>query len=280
MTDPVGLQTSKYFNVAAAAVLIFDYCVTFEAEVRLTWGRKWGPPRILFVLSRYVPFAGALMTAYAAANSHETNCAPFGDVSSGARSLSIIFAECLLILRTYAFWGRSKRFLAVLLTYSVATLAAAIIVSAAPINLNNPGQSLLCTFEGARSSAIPYGLLMLYEMVIMSLIIFKRYRHYHDASSAIIKTLYRDGMLYTLSIMLVSAANVIVDASLPLAYSDMLDTPQVVAHSVLASRILFNLQESNDRLDELSGAEDLEPGRIVISRPVLFQEALHINIPA
>ncbi|KAH7923035.1 hypothetical protein BV22DRAFT_610598 [Leucogyrophana mollusca] len=280
MTDPVGLQTSRYFNVAAAAVLIFDYCVTFESEVRLTWGRKWRLPRILFVLSRYVPFAGAIMTAYAAANSHETNCVPFGDVSNGARFLSMIFAECLLILRTYAFWGCSKRLLAALLTYGVATLAAAVIISAAPINLNIPGQSLPCAFEGARSSAIPYGLLMLYEMVIMSLIIFKRNRHYRDASGSVIKTLYRDGMLYTLCIMLVSSANVIVIASLPLAYSDMLNTPQIVVHSVLASRILFNLQESNNRLDVLSGAEDLELGRVVISRPVLFQEALHVNIPA
>ncbi|KAG2057405.1 hypothetical protein BDR06DRAFT_1005047 [Suillus hirtellus] len=42
----------------------------------------------------------------------------------------------------------------------------------------------------------------------------------------------------------ISTINVIVTAVLPLSYSETLNTLQIVAHSILASRILSNLQES------------------------------------
>ncbi|KAH7912346.1 hypothetical protein BJ138DRAFT_1100388 [Hygrophoropsis aurantiaca] len=180
MANSVGLQTSRvrwaiqYFNVAAAAVLIFDYCITFEPEVRWTWGRKWGLPRVVFTLSRYTSFAGALMTAYAAANAHETKCIIFGDASSG-----------LLILRTYAFWGCNKKILAVLLTYGAGRFLALL-----------KGHGVVA---------------------------------------------FRTGFWYSM----VSAANVTVIASLP---------------------------ESNDLLDVISGADDLECDHDVLSCPIAFQD--------
>ncbi|KAG2098216.1 uncharacterized protein F5147DRAFT_816041 [Suillus discolor] len=112
----------------------------------------------------------------------------------------------------------------------------------APFNnaLNGPP----CVMEGARSSAIPYALLMLFEIVLMSTTAFLRYRHYLGSHSALIKSVYHDGLLYMFCITMISTINVIVIAVLPLSYSETLNTPQIVAHSVLASRILFNLQES------------------------------------
>ncbi|KAG1788476.1 uncharacterized protein HD556DRAFT_1447874 [Suillus plorans] len=85
-----------------------------------------------------------------------------------------------------------------------------------------------CVFEGAHSSALPYALLLFFEIVLMSTTAFLRYRHY-------------------LGSHMISTINVIIIAVLPLSYSEMLNTPQIVAHSVLASRILFNLQESMEQ---------------------------------
>ncbi|KAG1813553.1 uncharacterized protein BJ212DRAFT_397005 [Suillus subaureus] len=87
---------------------------------------------------------------------------------------------------------------------------------------------------------------MFFEIVLMSTTAFLRYRHYLGSHSVLVKSIYRDGLLYMFCITMISTVNVIVIAVLPLSYSEILNTPQIVAHSVLASRILFNLQISKE----------------------------------
>ncbi|KAG1728916.1 hypothetical protein EDB19DRAFT_2042453 [Suillus lakei] len=240
--DTFGLQLAKYTNVAALAILIYDYFITLHSEVRWTWGRKWGIVRITFTISRYVPFAGALMTSYSAVKTWGTqDCVPFNNAVNGIHFLGIIASEGLLIARIYGFSGNNNVYLIVLLSFGSAILVTAVILSAAPINLNIPGVSPPCIFEGDHSSALPYGLLMFFEIVLMSTTAFLRYRYYLGSHSTLMSSIYRDGLLYTFCIMMISTANVIVIAVLPLSYSEMLNLPQIVTHSVLASRILFNL---------------------------------------
>ncbi|KAG2059326.1 hypothetical protein BDR06DRAFT_723185 [Suillus hirtellus] len=246
--DAFGLQLAKYTNVAASAILIYDYFVTLHSEVRWTRGRKWGLIRTTFTISRYAPFAGALMTSYSAIKTWGTqDCAPFNDAVNGIHFLGILASEGLLIFRVYAFSGNKKAYLTILLSFGLAILVTCVILSAAPINLNIPGVGPPCVLEGARSSTLGYGLLMFFEIVLMSTTVFLRYRHYLGSHSALVRSIYRDGLLYMFCIMMISMFNVIIIAVLPLSYSETLNTPQIVAHSVLASRILFNLQVSAER---------------------------------
>ncbi|KAG2143276.1 hypothetical protein BD769DRAFT_1661709 [Suillus cothurnatus] len=244
MSDPdsFGLQLAKYSVVASLAILIYDYFITLHSEVQWTCGRKWGIVRTTFTVSRYVPFAGVLMSLYSALKTWGSqNCLPFNDSVNGLHFLGIIASEGLLIARIYGFSGNNNTYLIVLLCFSSVILAMAVILSAAPIDLNIPRESPPCVFEGSRSSALPYGLLVFFEIVLMSITAFLRYRHYLGSHSTLMRSIYRDGLLYMFGIMMMSAANVIVIAVLPLTFSDTLSTPQIVTHSVLASRILFNL---------------------------------------
>ncbi|KIJ11468.1 hypothetical protein PAXINDRAFT_34215, partial [Paxillus involutus ATCC 200175] len=69
---------------------LFDYCLTFSSEVHHVWGRKWDITRIVFTISRYLPFIASAMTCYV-----------------------------ILVLRTYALWGHSRRVLTSLLALAV-----------------------------------------------------------------------------------------------------------------------------------------------------------------
>ncbi|KAG2351524.1 hypothetical protein BDR07DRAFT_1443676 [Suillus spraguei] len=92
--DTFGLQLVKYVNVAALAILIYDYFVTLHSEVQWAWGRKWGVVRITFIVSRYVPFAGAFMTLYSALKTWGTqDCMPFNDGTNGIHFLGIVASE-------------------------------------------------------------------------------------------------------------------------------------------------------------------------------------------
>ncbi|KAG2041002.1 hypothetical protein BDR03DRAFT_1007763 [Suillus americanus] len=248
--DTFGLQLAKYTNVAALAILIYDYLVTLHYEVQWIWGRKWGIIRTAFTMSRYVPFAGALMTSYSAVKTWGTrDCVPFNDALNGIHFLGIIASEGST--PSLATKGLTLSFF-----FPLAILVSSVILSASSINLNVPEPvfsiHLLsvtphCVLEGARSSALPYGLLMFFEIVLMSTTAFLRYRHYLGSHSVLVKSIYHDGLLYMFCITMISTVNVIVITVLPLPYSEMLNIPQIVAHSVLASRILFKLQISREQ---------------------------------
>ncbi|KAN0087854.1 hypothetical protein V8E55_006475 [Tylopilus felleus] len=222
-----GLQTSKHFNVSGMAILMFDYVITLEDEARWVWGRTWDATRLVFTVSRYLPFADAAMTAYVALRSNSEPCGPSsGQSSSIVHMLGIIAAEVLLVLRTYAYWQGNKRVLYGLLAYGGVTIAGAVGISIVPIQLIPGAQSPPgCYLTASRNSTL-------------------HFRSYRDVRISIVYTIYRDGMFYIVCIILITFANTIVDGAFSFQFSDLLDIPQITLHSVLASRIMFNLRKS------------------------------------
>ncbi|KAG1809788.1 uncharacterized protein HD556DRAFT_1315656 [Suillus plorans] len=160
---------------------------------------------------------------------------------------SMVAAESLLVIRTWAFWQKSKRLLIGILVYVVVLkLSSTMLIPGEEPPLGT------CYFESTRSDAVAYIFLAMFESMILTLTVYKRFHDYKNFQSGIVVTLYHDDMFYTLCILAVTLANVITGAALPSAYSNMFDTLQVVSHSVLASRILFRLRHSNERVREPS----------------------------
>ncbi|KAG1813718.1 hypothetical protein EV424DRAFT_1557514, partial [Suillus variegatus] len=82
-------------KVVGLAVLVFDYCIKLEAEISLTWGRKWDFIRILFVVARYTPFVDVpvdLIYSLGPTSSHV--CLSLYQVISWFNVFSTIAAEC------------------------------------------------------------------------------------------------------------------------------------------------------------------------------------------
>lgn len=257
ISDLTKLQTVKYANLGSLAILVFDYCITFSEEVHWTWSKSWDVTRIIFIISRYLPFAGVGMTAYDALRvSNQCTSTLEGNI---IHIISIVSAEALLVIRTWAFWQKSKKLLIGLLVYSVLTIAAAMAVDLSPTMLI-PGEEPplgTCYFQSTRNAALVYVFLAMFECVILILTVYKRVHDYQDFQSGIIVTLYYDGMIYMLCILTITIANVIIGTALASAYSNMLDTLQLVSHSVLASRILFRLRHRNARVHESSMSDPM-----------------------
>ncbi|KAG1732015.1 uncharacterized protein EDB91DRAFT_1152945 [Suillus paluster] len=241
-----GIQTAKYCNVAGLGVLIFDYFLTLEREVRWTWTRRWNISRVIFVISRYMPFAAAGMTSYAAiATRANEDCNNFSSASNAIHIISIVAAEGLLIIRTYAFWQYNKKFLAVLLVLASICIACAVSITQVANNPSSNSPTSDCTFQADRSSAIQYGFLVAYQLLLMSCMVFKRYRDYRDSDSRLVKVIFKGAMRYMTAMIFVSVVNIVITSAVPISYDMTMDVPQVVLHSVLASRVLFSLRESD-----------------------------------
>ncbi|KAJ8590395.1 hypothetical protein M405DRAFT_816280 [Rhizopogon salebrosus TDB-379] len=260
--DSIGFQTVAVF--ASLAALLFDFSITFDSEVRWTWGRNWGITRIAFVVSRYLPFVGLAMTVYCEyMRTYDTIC-----------WLGIVAAEVMLLVRTYVVWGCDRKFLIVLLVFTTVT-ALSTAGLANMIITSEPEDPTRGVFEQDGSTSITYGLLTFYELVLMSLTLYKRFKFYRIQSSPMAATIHRNGVIYMLCIALVSMSNCISIVVLPSSYTALLAGPQLVIHSVLASRILFNLRVTNE-LTDVVASEAVALGE-VISQPIAFQTASRVD---
>lgn len=223
--------------------------------------------RIIFIVSRYLPFIGLVMTVYYSVGSTHGGIPDDGIFTAlydGIRWLGIAAAELLLVVRTYVVWGCDKRFLTVTLTFTTVVSAAVLVIS--DVDASESGDST-GVFVAGRNTSLIYGLLMLVELVLMTLTLYKRFKSFRLEGSLLVATLCRDGIISILCITLVSMANCISVILLPPSYTALLAGPQLVAHSVLASRILFNLREMSDLQDGVTN--DIILG--VVSQPIAFE---------
>ncbi|KAF8551285.1 hypothetical protein OG21DRAFT_1512951 [Imleria badia] len=190
----------------------------------------------------------AIPTSRVRPPSGTTYCGPLGMATNVMYYLCIVLAEAMLIVRTYAFWKRDRKILIVMCAFGLVCMLAAIVVSEtiASQPTNSVYKSLDCLgVESSVATAIQYVFLILYEMGILGLnwIAFQRMKR-HNPPGPLITTLYRDGVMYVAAILVFSVINAVVTLASPIQYADILNSPQMVMHSILASRIFFNLRET------------------------------------
>ncbi|KAG1887401.1 uncharacterized protein F5891DRAFT_1079606, partial [Suillus fuscotomentosus] len=248
--DLNGRQTMAYVEVVSTAVLLFDFCITFDSEVRWTWGRKWEIMRIAFVISRYLPIASVAMYRYYNVQSLQRgipNPGMFIVVDGTMTTLGSAAADVLLVARTYAFCGGEKRILIAISSFGMATTAAMLTVII--IVVNQSGNPQCGAWEGQQS--IIHGLHTIFQLVLMFLTLYKRFKFHRTENGQLVTAIYRDGVFYMLCITLFSMLDWLTMLVHPLSFVCGFygPGPQTVMHSVLASHILFNLLAANESGD-------------------------------
>ncbi|EIW86130.1 hypothetical protein CONPUDRAFT_68731 [Coniophora puteana RWD-64-598 SS2] len=231
----VALTTIAYGKQSNAT---FDYCITFNKEVNLVWGRKWNAGRFVFMLARYAPFPGLALTLYG-----------------------------LLLIRTWAFWGCNRRLLIVLCVVELIFVVLAMFLT---LYLNvgvkaysaNTGPNT-CNFTTAKFSTIQFGFLVTFEIILLSLVIFRWIYHYRSVgnqqSLPIMNVVYRDAVLYVSIMIGFSLGNILNIAFAPQYFNEYLNNLQITIHSILAGRLFFKLREISDISSHQSEALSLTP---------------------
>ncbi|KAG0703295.1 hypothetical protein DFH29DRAFT_917282 [Suillus ampliporus] len=187
-------------------------------------------------------FTAALRTQHYPGES----CVRSGQASNMLHIICIVAAEELLIMRIYASWT-SKYLLTFLLVFPAVCVVGSYILSVNFLNHTNdlpdPGK---CLFMGGRNSVFEYTALLLYELVLLCLMLFIRFRRYQSTAGRLQATFFNDSVRYMICIMSVSSLSIILNMTPPISWISITDSLQIVIHSVIASRILFNLRESEE----------------------------------
>ncbi|KAG2122251.1 hypothetical protein BD769DRAFT_974168 [Suillus cothurnatus] len=260
-------QTVAYVEAASIAALLFDFCITFESEVRWIWGRKWDIMRVAFVVSRYLPVGTVAMYLYYGVEltrGEIPNSGRYIAVTGTMNALGAVAADVMLVARVHAFCGGEKRTFIAMLFFSVVMITATLMILY--IAASKCGKSKCDAPEGNLFIGILYALPMIYQLVLMSLTVYKRFKFYRQENTPLVSTVYWDGVFYMLCISLASMVNCVGIIKLPPPYSNLFYSPQVVMHSVFASRIMFNLRATNGSQDAfITGPVT---SSVIIARPI------------
>ncbi|TFY69728.1 hypothetical protein EVG20_g3024 [Dentipellis fragilis] len=212
------------FVVASMTLLVYD------TAVELIWSTKVNIVQIFYFISRYSPYLDTVLNIYAPNPDPRTCYITYG-IGSVLTAVGVAFYEMILIIRTYALFNRSRKFLYIFGPLWIARLS---LKSMNPLSHTN----------------IPGGMLNRYLIrdlrppaVIVICTIWKGITLLREVkSSPFMRAFYRDSILFYFAIFPLTIGNVIVFLTAPTELLDLFDTLTRVFHSLLCCRIILHLR--------------------------------------
>jgi len=236
--------------VASTALLIYDYLLTIYAEVRLVWFSHWTCMKVLFFLTRYIPMINIYILRNQLSTGNRPDICSEG-VSVGAWFLlaGVIFAEAILMIRTWAVWRRDWRIGIFLVTILIGCFVSL------SINCNQFSKSLAPAsppydgFRGClyldRPKSLIQALITLAVMdaVVLGLMMISAIEACKSCNNnEFLNVVHRDAILFYLYMLICSTASAIVAHFWPVTLMDLLVPLQGAVHSILVCRIVLNIR--------------------------------------
>jgi len=211
--------------------------------------------KILFLVNRYSPFIDcALGFKVSAEILDPAVCSVRYQILAYCATIGFISAEGILMIRTYAIWGRSKFILYFLVALAIGTYTPLIVL----IHSSLTGYSHYALYTVVQyTTCIPlsstnehlwvmWGLLLIPETAVVILTVAHRYAISHRSREAapMIHVLYRDGMLAYCTMLCTIVLNIVINVAGPPSISAIIQPPIRIIHSALCTRVLLNIRKA------------------------------------
>jgi len=245
---------ANYAAVAFVMILLYDYVLTFGEEVEFIWKQKISVGSILFLFNRYMPMIDLVIAMNSYTNraiQQDKFCLPWVRIDVWITVLCVGIIDVLLLLRTWALWGRSRTILICLSVLLVACILAAsgtslyysLTVVEFP-SLNNI-RSCLYTIPNINIIYGSYVSSILFDSTVMILTLIKAVpARQPNGLTPLITQLLKDGVQYFVIIFLTAIVNMIMVNLAPPAPSATLSILYLVMASTLGCRLILNLRGS------------------------------------
>ncbi|KAL1687010.1 hypothetical protein GGG16DRAFT_96341, partial [Schizophyllum commune] len=232
--------------LANLTVLVYDTIDTFPDQVNHVWAPPYSWGTFLYLLLRFFPFVNGIMAVQLAFSDSPSplRCRTENRVVTCVIVIGILVSEGVLAMRTYALYNRSRWIRYVLGGIWMCTVVPALAITGVELaSLEYHYRALPGCHLGHASPIIigAYLLLMISETAILVLTIAMGIRHLRRIPSPThgwIFRLYRDGVVFYLSIVLISLLNVLLPV-ISVNFANWLASPQHTVHSICSCRILM-----------------------------------------
>jgi len=250
---------TDYFYVSAITILIYDYLLTLKLEVTWVWSSSefgWSYTKVLFLLTRYVPFVLSFLFLYnqLGVDVPQSVCVRTYPASTWLVLFSMNIAEVILVIRTWAIWRKHKGVGSLLLLLMVVDL---ILQCWSMAKFNNSLEFIPPFYPGYRGCNISkvnsalkwnYVFMIIIEVVVLALMGVSAFRTAQMGdNNKLMKVIHRDGIMFYVYILIVSIANALIIKYAAHDLLGLLSPLQAVIYSALTSRIIFNIRETARR---------------------------------
>ncbi|EIW78512.1 hypothetical protein CONPUDRAFT_83887 [Coniophora puteana RWD-64-598 SS2] len=283
------LQASKFSQVAAAVLAIYDHALTLDEEIRLVWNKPFSLVSLLYYINRYVGDILVILDAILYVNTFFSVdlCRDFLQISIWGPFITVWATQLIMQLRLYAMFGKSKKLLAFILPLLIAEIGgivAVLILYVRTMAYTNsplpPEISLLLPTLNLRMCAATsderlltavYVPLFGYEAVMFMLALVALVRKYGAGRrqgfergarlNATVNLLMQSSIAYFFVYFVACAVAVGMYLGLPFTYAEVLNSFLTVASIILGSRLVLSFRAYNYRPQTLDSfpASDLPP---------------------
>jgi len=274
-----SLNAGYYLNLVSFSILLYDYCLTFVAEVERCWMGEFNWATGFFYLNRYLTLFGhvPIMLEYFWSIPNPNKAKICHDLRSFHPYLAIVIqivVASMLIMRMYALYDRSRKVLALYIV-----VAAAIVFGACWAMLGGKKEKNLdvqakigCAPNMSRERAIRLGAawvgMFAFDSLVFCMTLYKSIVLPRPIGVNILDILFRDGAIYF---------GVIVGSNLANVLTYMLGGPFTrgiatsftnIISSVMISRLVLNLRHpSLRRRASFTSAADMTYSNFTFVQP-------------
>ncbi|KAI0659139.1 hypothetical protein C8Q70DRAFT_153197 [Cubamyces menziesii] len=265
-------------TVSCLALVILDMTETLSDEVALMWPSRFTAMKTIYFVNRYIPLIEIALTVIFLEPQSLKVCKGWWTTLAVLYLTSCCTSEGILFVRTLALWQFSRVVLGILIALASAIIVACIVIFSHFFQVIRYPTTELLTKTGCVvviSGDVStlwmwiYGLIMLSETVVVVLTLLQKYMTRATVTNRdlppLLHTMYRDGTLFYVILLLVTVAAVLCINIAPKEVSSLLQMFHQAVHSTLTSRVLLNLRAAAVR------SSDLSLDDFLVSTPIAFE---------
>ncbi|KAF8321513.1 hypothetical protein F5887DRAFT_352934 [Amanita rubescens] len=200
--DVAGVSQSRWERdtyLCCAVLIVYEYLLQLDSEVKYFWERRWSPAKVLFLWSRYYGLIFNISNAAVFVQkqpSFDVSLRFFHWQNIGA-SVQIITTQLILELRIWAMYGNSWKMLVLLLLLIAGEAVALGIIFGIPrtdlVATNHPLNGVYICADGDPTNAL-----------------WKAWEHRSNPPSRLMKEVVLQSVLYFLAIFWICIANMVI----------------------------------------------------------------------
>ncbi|KAF7373291.1 hypothetical protein MSAN_00538100 [Mycena sanguinolenta] len=241
------LRLDSYTAAACLTLLTYDTFLNLALEHRYIWESKWGLIKCLYLWSRYGTFLEISLDLLTEQNENldPATCSTLAEF--------IAIYSGLVMVRTYALYGRSKKVLVffVLMWLSIGAIGTWAVVNVKESESTQDINHMMLHFS-------------LSNVVIVLLTLWKALHTFHRPAESSLKpsrlptNFYREGILFYLVMLLCLILVVVLQSDAPEALKSIGHAPLRVIHLILACQLVVHIRVVASE-DETNSAAIITP---------------------
>ncbi|KLO15277.1 hypothetical protein SCHPADRAFT_938874 [Schizopora paradoxa] len=251
------LEGYKYYLAVIASLLVYEYLITLEEEIRFIWSLRMSIGKAVFLANRYFPFVIMILdfdfTLGHVPGTDTDYCMKTQITLTCLVYFEFLLAHGVLLTRVYAIWKTQKTIHACLAVVYTALLAGSVsalyrfLKGARAISLSAAKSGCLIAYTNDLAW-IDCTIFIIAETLVIGLVVAKSVINRRNAyfRGSILDVMVKDGIGYYTCILAITIPNLVVLRGTSEFAGDSLLPMQVIVQGILCSRLLFHVHAVNE----------------------------------